>query len=80
MDALVVGALTAAGTVAGMLFWLLLARPEALLGLFTEQPPGDWFDDHPVTLRALQVTFGFVVAILGFVTGLTVAFLAGTAP
>ena len=78
MDALVVGGLTAAGTVAGMLFWLLLARPEALLGLFSEQPPGDWFGDHPSTLGALQITFGLMVGILGFVTGLTVAFLAGT--
>lgn len=78
MDALVVGALTATATVAGMLFWLLLSRPEALLGLFSEQPPGEWFDEHPITLQALQITFGFVVMILGFVTGVTVAFLAGT--
>lgn len=79
MDALVVGGLTAAATVAGMLFWLLLARPEALLGVFSEQPSGEWFDDHPSTLGFLQTTFGIIVVILGFVTGLTVAFLAGTA-
>lgn len=78
MDALVVGGLTAAATVVGMLFWLLLARPEALLGLFSEQPPGEWFEDHAGSLRMLRIAFALVVLILGFVTGLTVAFLAGT--
>lgn len=78
MDALVVGGLTAAATVAGMLFWLLLARPEALLGLFGEQSPGPWQDDHPASTTALRISLGAVVLILGFVTGLTVAFLAGT--
>ncbi len=85
MDALVVGALTATGTVTGMLFWLLLVRPDRLLGLLsdsTDDPHAhrvEWFEDHPGQLVALRVTGAVVVLILGFLTGLAVAFLAGTA-
>ncbi|MCB9676564.1 MAG: hypothetical protein H6737_15715 [Alphaproteobacteria bacterium] len=78
MDAVLVGLLTAVGTVAGMLFWLLLVRPDALLGLLSDRPDAEWFDQHPATLGALRVTSGVVVLILGFLTGLAVAFLAGT--
>lgn len=78
MDALFVGSLTAVGTVVGMLFWLLLVRPDALLGLLSDRPDAEWFDHHPATLSALRLTVGAVVLILGFLTGLAVAFLAGT--
>ncbi len=78
MDALYVGALTAVGTVAGMLYWLLLVRPDALLGLLSDAPDAAWFEHHPTTLLALRATSGLVVLILGFLTGLAVAFLAGT--
>lgn len=73
-----VGALTALGTVAGMLFWLLLVRPDALLGLLSDAADPGWFQHHPTTLRALRITGGAVVLIAGFLTGLAVAFLAGT--
>jgi hypothetical protein len=81
MDALVVGLLTATGTVTGMLFWLLLVRPDRLLGLLSDAPAsgGEWFEEHPGQLVALRVTGAVVVLILGFLTGLAVAFLAGTA-
>ncbi|MEZ4316562.1 MAG: hypothetical protein R3F61_03635 [Myxococcota bacterium] len=78
MDGLLVGALTAVGTVAGMLFWLLLVRPDALLSLLSDTPDAEWFEHHPTTLRALRLTSGLVVLIFGFLTGLAVAFLAGT--
>ena len=79
MDALLVGSLAAVVTVASMLFWLLLVRPDALLGLLSDQPEGSWFEHHPTTLRALRLTGGLVVLILGFLTGLAVMFLASTA-
>lgn len=78
MDALLVGMLTAAGTVAGMLLWLLLVRPDALLGLLSDTPDAGWFEHHPTTLRALRLASGAIVITLGFLTGLAVAFLAGT--
>lgn len=79
MDALLVGALTAVGTVVGMLFWLLLVRPDALLALLSDSSSGSWFEQHPGMLRALRWTSAVLVLFLGFLTGLAVAFLAGTA-
>ncbi len=78
MDALLVGSLTAAGTVTGMLLWLLLARPEVAFGLLGE-PPSWLHEEERGSLRALRLIFAALVLIFGFLTGLTVAFLAATA-
>lgn len=75
---MVVGALTASGTVVGMLFWLALVRPDALLGLLSDTADVAWFEEHPATLRALRVAGAVAVLVAGFVTGLAVAFLSGT--
>lgn len=79
MDALLVGTLTAVGAMAGMSYWLLLVRPDALLGLLSDAPEAGWFEHHPTALRALRLTGAALVLALGFLTGLVVAFLAGTA-
>ena len=66
------------GSLRPLLFWLLLVRPDALLSLLSDTPDAEWFEHHPTTLRALRLTSGLVVLIFGFLTGLAVAFLAGT--
>jgi hypothetical protein len=78
LDALFVGTLTAVGAIVGMLYWLLLVRPDALLGLLSDAPETGWFEHHPTTLRALRITGAALVLAIGFLTGLAVAFLAGT--
>ena len=79
MDALLVGGLTAAVTVAAMLLWLLFARPESLISLWSDPAPGGWFEENDGTLQALRVTGSVVVAVLGLLTGLAITFLSGTA-
>ena len=76
VDALLVGALAALGTVVGMLYWVLLVRPHQLLGLWS----GDdsWAEDLP-HLGWLQSAGAVLVLLVGFFTGLAVAFLAATA-
>lgn len=69
------GALAALGTVVGMLVWVLLVRPHQLLGLWS----GDehWGEDLP-HLAWLQAAGALAVLLVGFFTGLAVAFLAAT--
>ena len=74
MDALLVGTLAALGTIVGMLYWVLLVRPASLLGLWGDS----WDDDEADTVSALRMIGGAFVLLVGFCTGLAVAFLAAT--
>lgn len=79
MDALVVGALGAATTVFGLLAWLLMARPELVLVLWSDHDPGeDPVADHPGAIRLLRWISVVTTFLLGFLTGLAVTFLSGT--
>ncbi len=81
MDGVLVGALGAAAAVAALLAWLLLARPESLAALLVANVEGDpaaWARRHPALLRAIQWVAIGITALLGFLTGLTLAFLGGT--
>lgn len=80
MDALLVGALAALGTVVGMLYWVLLVRPHNLIGLFSapRSPDEAWEEDEDSTYDALRVIGAVLVLLVGFFTGLAVSFLAAT--
>ena len=79
MDALLVGFVSAGCTVVVMLYWLLLVRPDTLLSLLGDEDA--WLDPSeptPASLHALRGVAGTTVLLFGFLTGLTVAFLAAT--
>ena len=79
MDALVVGGLGALAAVFGLLTWLLWSHPELVFG--AGRDPGgedDWGAAHPAALGWLRWIAGGGTFLLGFLTGLAAAFLAGT--
>ncbi len=78
MEPLIVGALAGTTAVLGVGFWQLLVGPDRLLGLWSEKRDEAWFDHHPAALRGLIVTFGLVLFLSGFLTGLALTFLTGT--
>jgi hypothetical protein len=79
MDGVLVGALGAAAAVAALFSWLLLARPEAVAGLLAHPHDGEAVAArHPAIVRLLQVGAAGLTVLLGFLTGLALAFLGGT--
>ena len=78
MEPLIVGSLAGLTAVLGVAFWQLLVRPEPLLALWVR---GDdaWFEHHPGSLRALRGVFAVLLFLSGFLTGLALTFLTGTA-
>ncbi len=77
MDAVLVGSLTALTAVAGVFWWQLMVHPDTLLHPFGTAEDG-WFEHHPAAVRALRLVAGSLVFVLGFLTGLALAFLART--
>ena len=79
MDAVLVGTLTALTAIAGVFWWQLLVRPDALLHPFgLHDGEEGWFEHHPGAVRALKLVAGGLVFVLGFLTGLALTFLART--
>jgi hypothetical protein len=80
MDGVLVGALGAAAAVAALVSWLLLARPEAVAALLVPGADSDhgWPARHPALFRTLQWAAAGLTVLLGFLTGLALAFLGGT--
>lgn len=85
MEAALVGVLTAATAISGLLLWMLMVRPEVTLSLFHDPQRGDglierdpWFDHHPGALRALRWAMAAVIFGLAFLTGLALTFLSTT--
>lgn len=70
------GALTVSAMVVA---WQLAVRPDLMLGMWGEPERGGWFDHHPGALRGLRLALGVVVFLMGFLTGLCLTFLTGTA-
>jgi hypothetical protein len=77
MEPLIVGALAGFTAVLGIAFWQLLVRPEPLLALWGRGD--DWLDAHPGPLRALRWVLASLLFVSGFLTGLALTFLTGTA-
>jgi hypothetical protein len=79
LDAFVVGALGALAAVFGLLTWLLWTHPELVFGGGGDLAgDDDWGRSHPAALRWLRWIAGGGTFLLGFLTGLAAAFLAGT--
>lgn len=79
MEALLVGVLTGLTAVVGVAYWQSLVRPEGLLALWSDpRVMHPWVDQHPGPVRALRCALGTVLALCGFLTGLTVTFLMRT--
>jgi hypothetical protein len=78
MDALLVGVLGAMAALAGLFSWLLMARPEALLGLWRDVDDADWPAHHPGAVRLLRWLAVGLTFLFGFLTGLAMAFLSRT--
>ncbi len=79
MDAVLVGSLTALTAVAGVFWWQLMVRPDALLYPFGVRDREDgWFEHHPGAVRALKLVAGGLVFVMGFLTGLALTFLYRT--
>ena len=78
LDAVVVGALTAAASVLAVLTWQLFVHPDVLLGLWGGSGDSEWFEHHPGAVAALRLAAGTLVLLAGFLTGLALSFLAGT--
>ena len=76
MDALLVGLLGAVAALAGLFSWLLMARPEVLLGLWQDR--GDEWATHPGAVRLLRWVAVAMTFLFGFLTGLAMAFLSRT--
>jgi hypothetical protein len=81
LEALIVGAAAAIGVSFGVFFWFLLVHPSLLMSVFSDSMLSDesWQEQSPFSLRMLRVLAGFVLFVFGFLTGLTLSFLSGTA-
>ncbi len=81
MDGILVGVLGAAAALAALAAWVLFARPEAVASLLVSGSEGDrraWPGRHPAVFRLLQWAAAGLTVLLGFLTGLALAFLGGT--
>lgn len=82
MEAVLVGLLTASTLILGAALWYLLVRPDVLLSLLGHgavTSEEGWFEEHPAALDALRWVLAGAVFLMGFLTGLAVAFLGSTA-
>ena len=80
MDPVIVGALAGGAAILSVAFWQLLVRPEPLLALWTRRADREtWFDQHPAALDALRWALAALLFGAGFLTGLALTFLTGTA-
>jgi len=78
LDAIIVGALTAAGAVSAALAWQLWVHPERLLALWAEPEDDELVEEHPAAVRAARCAAAGLVVLLGFLTGLALSFLTST--
>lgn len=74
MDAMVIGSLTGSTAVVGVLLWQLRARPDLVLGVHGET----WSGHLAASILALRLAGAVLLFLLGFLTGLAVAFLSAT--
>jgi hypothetical protein len=92
MDPVIVGALAGGTAILSVAFWQLLVRPEPFLALWTRAlwtrgrldpegggSDGGWFEQHPAALDALRWALAGLLFVSGFLTGLALTFLTGTA-
>jgi hypothetical protein len=80
VDAVLGGVLLALTLAVGGVFWLLLVQPDVMLSMWQDGnvTQENWFEHHPVGLRALRWTMGGTLFLFGFLTGLAWTFLIST--
>jgi hypothetical protein len=79
VDALLVGTRAGITVALGTVLWYLLVQPDLLLSAIDlGGAEDDWIGAGSGTLRVLQIATAAVVFLMGFLTGLAVAFLAIT--
>ena len=79
MDAALVGGLTAAASLVALAAWMMFARPDATLDLWSDRPLTDaGWGEQPDTVPWIQALLGAFVLAAGFAIGLALAFLART--
>lgn len=77
-ESLVIGVLTACTMCTATVVWYLWVRPDALLSWLHQDGAEVWFEEHPALLRALRLTAGLALFLMGFLTGAATSFLSGT--